>query len=419
MDSTKIIRDASTFSLVKDGFTLETNVFSQDTMLNLIDAVDALRKQYPNESLAGMRHLLTRSDAIRAIAYSRVANALAVKSLGAAAKPVKAILFDKTPESNWFVTWHQDLTIAVKARIDVPGFGPWSVKQDIPHVQPPASVLEKMVALRIHLDDCSVENGAIRFIPGSHNAGILETNEIAERSKESAVCCAAARGEVIVMRPLVLHSSSASQEPAHRRVLHIEYAADPLPGGLEWAEGSGLDGVELVLALEEEFGVDIKNHHAENILTVGEMFAYLKSRLRETPADECMTQRIFYQLRRALIANYNLDRRAITPESKLIDLLTEDELASGWPYLKLFIDLKTPSFKVANELLGIHLWDRDVTMRQLVGALISLNSEKLFAEVDSEDKIWRRLVDVIVTQTNVNRAEVTMQASFTRDLGIC
>jgi hypothetical protein len=150
---------------------------------------------------------------------------------------VRAIFFDKTPDSNWYVTWHQDLTIAVKERVDLPGFGPWSVKDAIPHVQPPVSTLNEMISLRLHLDSCSELSGAIKFIPGSHKEGALDTEQIAEwRTRISAVCCPATRGEVICMRPLILHSSSRAIEPVHRRVLHIEYAACSLPSGLEWSE---------------------------------------------------------------------------------------------------------------------------------------------------------------------------------------
>jgi ectoine hydroxylase-related dioxygenase (phytanoyl-CoA dioxygenase family) len=82
--------------------------------------------------------------------------------------PVRAIFFDKSSGSNWLVPWHQDLTIAVASKCEAPGFGPWSVKDGIPHVQPPDELLKQMIALRLHLDDCDASNGALRVIPGSH-----------------------------------------------------------------------------------------------------------------------------------------------------------------------------------------------------------------------------------------------------------
>lgn len=150
--------------------------------------------------------------------------------------PVRSILFDKTPETNWDVVWHQDVTIAVKERKDVDGFGPWSVKQGVPHVQPHASVLERMMTLRLHLDNCPAENGPLLVVPGSHTHGFIDvrTLDTAECDR-NAVACVVKAGDVVAMRPLILHASKKSLVPSHRRVLHIEYACERLPGGLEWA----------------------------------------------------------------------------------------------------------------------------------------------------------------------------------------
>jgi len=160
---------------------------------------------------------------------------LAGAVLGSDAMPVKAILFDKTSDANWHVGWHQDQVIAVAERIDSPGFGPWSVKAGIPHVRPSADVLEKMLALRIHLDDCDAANGVLRVIPGTHQAGLLDSASVqaAIENGESFVCIAQA-GDVLLMRPLLLHSSTPASMPSHRRVIHIEYAAGPLGYGLSW-----------------------------------------------------------------------------------------------------------------------------------------------------------------------------------------
>jgi ectoine hydroxylase-related dioxygenase (phytanoyl-CoA dioxygenase family) len=138
-------------------------------------------------------------------------------------------------EANWKVPWHQDLTIEVRERIDMPGFGPWSVKGGVAHVQPPVSLLEQMLAVRIHLDDSTAENGPLRVIPGSHRAGRLTVEEMLElREKHGEVALSVARGGVILMRPLLAHASSAAERPTNRRVVHLEFAAGELPGGLRW-----------------------------------------------------------------------------------------------------------------------------------------------------------------------------------------
>ena len=159
--------------------------------------------------------------------------------LGADCFAVRGILFDKTQRGNWKVPWHQDLTIAVRSKRDVAGFGPWSVKAGIPHVQAPPAVLERMLAVRIHLDDCGAGNGPLRVIPGSHRNGILSPTETQTWCRQvPARNCHVPRGGVLLMRPLLLHSSSEALVPSHRRVLHLEFAATALPAGLEWHEHS-------------------------------------------------------------------------------------------------------------------------------------------------------------------------------------
>jgi len=155
--------------------------------------------------------------------------------LGTACFVTRAILFDKTPESNWKVPWHQDLAIAVAERRELPGFGPWSVKDGIVHVQPPTSVLAEMVTVRVHVDDCGLENGPVRVLPRTHDFGKLDPAGIERlRSSTTEVACTARRGGLLAFRPLLLHASSASTNPRRRRVAHFEFAATDLPEGLDW-----------------------------------------------------------------------------------------------------------------------------------------------------------------------------------------
>jgi len=133
------------------------------------------------------------------------------------------------------VAWHQDLTIAVRQAAEAPGFGPWSEKAGIPHVQPPPRVLERMLTVRVHLDDCGRDNGPVQVIPGSHAHGRLAADEIARwRDGREPVLCTSPRGGALVMRPLILHASSPATRPGHRRVVHLEFASDELSHGLEW-----------------------------------------------------------------------------------------------------------------------------------------------------------------------------------------
>jgi ectoine hydroxylase-related dioxygenase (phytanoyl-CoA dioxygenase family) len=186
--------------------------------------------------IGGVRNLLQSSPLVAAVAKSDCASALLRALLDAKAFPVRSIFFDKTPEANWNVAWHQDLHIAVAERVEAPGYGPWSVKAGVPHVQPPPEVLSSMATIRIHLDDCDAANGALRVVPGSHAAGILARDEFNRWKEKPAVVAEVPKGGALVMSPLLLHSSSAAVNPSHRRVLHLEYASCELPAGLRWSE---------------------------------------------------------------------------------------------------------------------------------------------------------------------------------------
>lgn len=195
---------------------------------------EAVRRR---ESVYAIRNLLEEVPEVRALARSAAVRALVEPVLGEGAFAVRGILFDKTPDANWKVVWHQDLTIAVRERQEVPGFGPWSEKEGVPHVQPPAPLLAGMVAVRLHLDDCTETNGPVRVIPGSHRDGRLAPGDIDRwRAAGPEVVCTVPRGGILAFHSLLLHASSPAQVPAHRRVVHLEFAADPLPGGLEWYE---------------------------------------------------------------------------------------------------------------------------------------------------------------------------------------
>ena len=147
--------------------------------------------------------------------------------------PVRAIYFDKTASSNWLVPSYQDLTLALSHRKEVQGFGPWSVKDGMPHVQPPMAYLERMLTVRLHLDDADEANEALRLLPGTHLMGRLDAARIRElRTSCSEVVCAVSDGDALLMKPLLPHASGRSWTQRRRRVLHLEYACLDLPAGL-------------------------------------------------------------------------------------------------------------------------------------------------------------------------------------------
>lgn len=216
-------------SVEQDGFKIVPGVLS-------LDEISILACALGDVSGAGRRGLLG-SPAVTALASSLRLLGLVRPHVSTPPRPVRAIYFDKSPATNWLVTWHQDLTLVVRTPFDVPGFGPWSVKDGVQHVQPPVGLLEKMLTVRLHLDDCDENNGALRVLPGTHRLGRLDAQRIrALREQQEEIVCDVAAGGALIMRPLLLHASGRSRSNRHRRVLHIEYAAFTLPEPLEWHE---------------------------------------------------------------------------------------------------------------------------------------------------------------------------------------
>ena len=163
------------------------------------------------------------------------ADAIAVRLLGPAARAVGAKLFDKSPARNWALGWHQDRTVAVRERRDVPGFGQWTVKSGIPHCVPPFPLLERSLTLRLHLDPAGEANAPLLIAPGSHRLGPVAEAGLAAAVERCGIrACPAGAGDVWAYRTPILHASGRARAPARRRVLQLLYSADALPGGLEW-----------------------------------------------------------------------------------------------------------------------------------------------------------------------------------------
>jgi ectoine hydroxylase-related dioxygenase (phytanoyl-CoA dioxygenase family) len=226
-------------SLEENGFAIVSEALDAETISHLCEE---LRSIHVNEAVSrhketafGIRNLLNVIPAFKDFASSRIIRKLIEPIAGKEAKVVRAIFFDKTPEANWKVAWHQDLTIAVCEKREVEGFGRWSVKAGVPHVQPPASILEEILTLRIHLDEVDESNGALKVIPGSHKYGRLSFESISKLKGENGiVSCSVSKGGLMLMRPLLLHASSVASDAAHRRVIHLEFSSSELPRELKW-----------------------------------------------------------------------------------------------------------------------------------------------------------------------------------------
>jgi hypothetical protein len=214
----------------RDGVAIHEAVVDADILRELAEEFDE----------AGIRvgaRPFALSPTIRGLVEPQgILTRLAAEWAGTFARPVRVLAFDKTPGANWHLPWHQDRVIAVKARTDLPGFGTWTIKNGQHHVEAPASLLSTMFNLRLHIDDCDADNGALKVVPGSHNLGRLSDKEVREAAGHGPMAtCAVPAGGVLAMRALTIHASDVSASPRHRRVLHVDYCCGELPKGLEWA----------------------------------------------------------------------------------------------------------------------------------------------------------------------------------------
>jgi len=221
--------EASTVTFARDGAQRFRSAVDAAALQDIVRAV-ADRPQAQAgvrlHGIAALRPLLASNGLVGEIATS---------VLGAECRPVRAILFDKTPGQNWSLAWHQDRTIVVVERVEADGFGPWTIKSGLLHVAPPFAVLERMVTLRLHLDPVPARNAPLLVAPGSHRYGRIPVTEVPDVVQRCGrFDCIAEAGDVWLYATPILHASEAAAEPGRRRVLQVDFSADELPGGLRW-----------------------------------------------------------------------------------------------------------------------------------------------------------------------------------------
>jgi ectoine hydroxylase-related dioxygenase (phytanoyl-CoA dioxygenase family) len=209
-------------AIEENGFAILPALFSLERVDRLLAEINQLS---PRRNRAGLRHAL-RLDAVATIAGDPQLAEIACAVLGRRSFPFRATLFEKSPTSNWLVVWHQDTALPLRKRAEVPGWGPWSVKKQIDHAHAPAGVLSQVLALRIHIDDSTTDNGPLRVLPRTHMLGVLNDDGIHDLGvRITPFDCVVGKGGVVAMRPLLVHASSKSRTEMPRRVLHVEYAA--------------------------------------------------------------------------------------------------------------------------------------------------------------------------------------------------
>jgi hypothetical protein len=218
--------------LFEQGFALVSNFIGEANRLALVTQLEQLNLA---DLSGGIRNLDKKLPYLQTYLDGAEFKAQTQYLLPPGARLVRAILFNKTSTANWYVTWHQDKTVALSGVFADPSFRAWSLKDGVHHAQPPRALLEEMLTLRVHLDAATCENGCLKVIPGSHRLGVLTSEQIqAQVAGQTPVYCEAEQGAALVMRPLLIHASSKCAFPSQRRVLHLEFSDWRLPDGIDW-----------------------------------------------------------------------------------------------------------------------------------------------------------------------------------------
>ncbi|MDM1556657.1 MULTISPECIES: phytanoyl-CoA dioxygenase family protein [Chryseobacterium] len=223
----------------KYGFSVIDEVFSDAEVaqiIHVLDNIDTSKENFrKSEDLFAIRQFLKEVPDIKDLIFNDNIRTIINEIFGERYFVVKSIYFDKPETSNWYVAYHQDLTISVDKKLELSGFGPWTTKQNQFAVQPPLDILENIYTIRIHLDDTDENNGALKVVPESHSKGIYRPETI-DWTIEREEICKVNKGGVMLMKPLTLHGSNRTTNGKKRRVIHIEFSDKELPEVLKWAE---------------------------------------------------------------------------------------------------------------------------------------------------------------------------------------
>jgi ectoine hydroxylase-related dioxygenase (phytanoyl-CoA dioxygenase family) len=225
--------------VMDNGFTVIHDVFSFDEVNAIIREIERMDSSNPTfrktDDLFAIRQFLKEVPNVQPLVLTNKLMQITSGIFGNEYFVVKSIYFDKPEKSNWFVAYHQDLIISVDKKEEVPGFGPWTVKQNQFAVQPPLYILQDNFTVRIHLDDTDETNGALKVIPKSHNKGVYRAENI-DWNIETETICNIPKGGIMIMRPLLLHASNRTISNKRRRVAHIEFSKVQLPAEINWSE---------------------------------------------------------------------------------------------------------------------------------------------------------------------------------------
>jgi len=226
-------------SITENGYTIINRIFSDEEIEQIskvIQNADTSNETFrKSENLFAIRQFLKEIPEAVNLIFNENIKTVIKEIFGDRYFVVKSIYFDKPEKSNWYVAYHQDLTVSVDQKVELPDFGPWTTKQNQFAVQPPLHILENIFTIRIHLDDTDEHNGALKVVPKSHAKGIYRPETI-DWNTEKEEICTVEKGGIMIMKPLLLHGSNRTTNGKKRRVIHIEFSDMELPEALNWAE---------------------------------------------------------------------------------------------------------------------------------------------------------------------------------------
>ena len=227
-----------------NGFATIDDIYTAEEVATILDQINQANSDKEtfrkSSDLFAIRQFLKEVPSAVDTIFNEKLNFVLTQLLGDKYFVVKSIYFDKPQTSNWYVSYHQDLTISVDKKIALNGFDFWTTKQNQFAVQPPLNILQNVLTVRIHLDDTDENNGALKVVPKSHLKGIYRPETI-DWTVESEVSCNVSKAGIMLMKPLLLHRSGRTTNDRQRRVIHIEFSNQELPTELNWAERLSLN----------------------------------------------------------------------------------------------------------------------------------------------------------------------------------
>lgn len=226
--------------ITSEGFTIINNVYTENEIEKIIFLIEKKTENNTenatfrkSQDLFAIRQFHKEIPETLDFIFNQNLKDIIENTFGKGYFITKSIYFDKPEKSNWFVAYHQDLTISVNKKIEIENFENWTVKQNQFAVQPPTAILEKNFTIRIHMDKTTKDNGALKVINNSHSKGIFRVENL---EIENETICEVEKGGIMIMRPLLFHASNKTTNNERRRVIHIEFSNQQLPDGIDWSE---------------------------------------------------------------------------------------------------------------------------------------------------------------------------------------